>query len=254
MKRLLLIVLALVALATPAFAQPARFGDAAQALYAGAHLTATSSDDAKRAVTIQLAEQMAFEFPGQGWGAKTAGNGRPISKDCVAKVESLTGGTSIVKGVCYDWIKGGGGVQLPPLANDIAGQVFVPVAAVDHLAVSTPPPPPPAPPATAGVTQEQLAAAITDLHSTLWHEVEATTGAEVDALRDALLQAKADLAATAKRVSALEAKSTPPPTTTPVPPEGGSTPPPASDVAADVKRIRELLEQLVAAAKRFGLQ
>lgn len=211
MKRLLLIVLALVALATPAFAQPPRFVDAAQALYAKSHLTAASSDEDKRTVTIQLAEQLAFEFPGQGWGAKSAGNGRPISKDCVAKVESLTGGTSIVKGVCYDWLKGGGGVQLPPFVSDIAGQVFVPVAAVDHLAVSAPPvvlPPPP-------------------------------PGRDLVAELDALTA----------RVAALEAKASPAPpvVVTPPPP-----PPPAtSDLAADVKRIRELLELV---AKRFGLQ
>jgi hypothetical protein len=232
MRRLIVITLALLALAAPAVAQPPRFGEVAQALYANAHLTATSSDDDKRAVTIQLAEQLAFEFPNQGWGAKTAGNGRPISKDCVAKVDQVNG-TAIVKGVCYDWIKGGGGVQLPPLANDVAGQVFVPVAAVNHLAVSAPPP---ALPATAGVTQAQLDAAISELHTTLWNEVDSQLGA----VRDLGLQ-------TASRVSALELAAGKPPTT------GGTPPPtpPASDVAADVKRIRELLELV---AKRFGLQ
>src|SRR3954451_6863440 len=56
MRRFILITLVLMALAAPALAQPPRFGEVAQALYANAHLTATSSDDAKRVVTIQLAE------------------------------------------------------------------------------------------------------------------------------------------------------------------------------------------------------
>jgi hypothetical protein len=52
------------------------------------------------------------------------------------------------------------------------------------------------------------------------------------------------LAALEQRVATLEAK-------TPAPPVVTTPPPPASDVSADVKRIRELLELV---AKRFGLQ
>jgi hypothetical protein len=184
------IALFVLCLSAQAAAQPPRFADAGQALYSQNHLTAASSDEQKRAVTIQLAEQLAFEFPNQGWGTKTAGAGRPISKDCVAKVDQVNG-AAVVKGVCFDWIKGGGGIQNPPLVNDIAGQVFVPVSPVNHLAPTAPPAPPA--PSPESVTAAQLATAISELHTTLWNEVDSQLGA----VRNLGLQ-------TASRVSSLE--------------------------------------------------
>ena len=95
------------------------------------------SDEAARAWTRQLAEQFAYSFPGEGWGTKSAGGGRPPSTDVLAR---LVGGR--LWG--YDVIPGQGsaGQTLDPRpgAMDLAGQLFIDVTPVNHLgAVPIPP-------------------------------------------------------------------------------------------------------------------
>lgn len=104
------------------------------------------AEDRARKWTIGLAEQIAFEHPGQGYGCKRADPGRPISKDAIAQAQ--------VDGrlVAWDMLSGAGTgspvlVQHPE-AMDITGQVFVTVPPVDHLSnggTPTPPDPEPAP-------------------------------------------------------------------------------------------------------------
>lgn len=169
--KLYVYIIALVLAAVPARAQdaPPRFYDVARALYEKAGRPNT--DEAIRAVNFQLAEQLAFDFPGDGWGMKKSGDANPPSKGCTARVAESRE-NRIVRGVCYDWITGNATILQPAILNDIAGQVFIPVMPRNHLGAAPPPFPPPFPPppgspvppappelltATAALQQQQLA-------------------------------------------------------------------------------------------------
>lgn len=222
-RRPILMLTALLALATPAAAQPPRFVEIAKAIAEQQHLPSAPSDDQRRAVTVAIAEQLTFEFPNQGWGAKSAEPGRPISKDCVAKVEQLAGST-IVRGGCYEWWDGNalsGRVAERPVLNDIPGQNFIAVAPVDHLGAGG---------ASSG-----------DRPAHHDEDQVSTVRARIDALESRLTEAHQAVAALEQRVTALEQR--------PADASGSSTS--SGDVTADVRRIRELLE---AVAKRFGVQ
>lgn len=92
-------------------------------------------EDSVRRWAIGLAEQVAFELPGQGWGTKRADPNRPISKDGLAR---------LVDGRLWIWDMvtgaGTGNGQLVdnPEATDITGQVFVEVTPGNHLGVVPP--------------------------------------------------------------------------------------------------------------------
>lgn len=103
---------------------------------------APNNDDACREWTRRVAEQFAFTFPGEGWGHKSAGNGRPPSTDVIATSSPFEG---------YDLInnQGAGNQSLNtrPGAIPLPGQVFITVTPTNHIgSVVEPPPPPPPPP------------------------------------------------------------------------------------------------------------
>lgn len=87
------------------------------------------AEDTARRWSTQLAQQINYELPRQGWGKKRADPGRPISKDAIAK-----DGTPLL---CWDILTGAGtgrpALVPDPDSEDITGQVFVPVDMVDHL-------------------------------------------------------------------------------------------------------------------------
>jgi hypothetical protein len=94
--------------------------------------------------THRLAEQCAFSFPDQGYGCKRAGQGRPLSKDCLAQRsgDQLRG---------YDIMTGAGTGRpvlpnSPPEAQDLRQQIFEPVVPTDHLNLGRPTQPVPSPP------------------------------------------------------------------------------------------------------------
>ena len=114
--------------------------------------------------TTQLAEQIAFERPQDGFGKKRADRGRPISKDTIARPD----GAMLL---AWDLLTGSG-TGRPTLvvdaeSIDITGQVFVAVTPRNHLG-TTPPPaepipqtpsaPPPSAPLSPTVIAEILAA------------------------------------------------------------------------------------------------
>ena len=90
-----------------------------------------------RTWTIALAEQLAFDYPGEGYGCKRADGGRPISKDVIARQEAL---------LLFAWdMLSGAGTGTPtlvvnPIAEDITGQIFVSVRPTNHLAGASAPP------------------------------------------------------------------------------------------------------------------
>lgn len=93
------------------------------------------NDATRRAFTVKCCEQLKFTFPNEGYGAKRASPSRPLSKDCIAK---LGAGTLIG----WDFINGTTGRLQFHEHLDLAGQVYVPVTATDHLGSSAPVPSP----------------------------------------------------------------------------------------------------------------
>lgn len=112
---------------------------------------AEGDDDARRALTRLIAEQVAFEL-GPQWGTKRADPGRPPSKDAVAyqlvavRDGQVVGTTGLL---AWDW-QNGTTREVNPAGEmqDITGQVFIPVAPTNHLGESGAPPevPPPVTP------------------------------------------------------------------------------------------------------------
>ena len=93
-----------------------------------------ASDDARRAWTHRLCEQIVYSFPGQGYCHKSAGAGRPHSTDVLAQITDagLVG---------WDLIDGTTGQLIANPDNiDLAGQIPEPVTGVNHLGVAPPVP------------------------------------------------------------------------------------------------------------------
>jgi hypothetical protein len=94
------------------------------------------TDDQRRQFALIVAEQFAFSFPGEGWGSKSAGGGRPQTKDVVARQRNgVLDGWDLVNGSTLDVVC--------TSHVDLQGQQFIAVNAVDHLESAPPPPPPP---------------------------------------------------------------------------------------------------------------
>lgn len=137
------VIVALVGLAPPAGAEPPpdRVRAIIEALYARHRDLAEGDEEARRALTRRIVEQIVYELPGQGWAWKRADPGRPPSKDCFARVEAAEPDGRIVRGVCYDWQDGvTRAPRWPPIEHDIAGQYVIWVEGVNHLAPPGPPP------------------------------------------------------------------------------------------------------------------
>ena len=97
-----------------------------------------TGDAARMEWTHRLAEQFRYSY-GATWGHKSAGPGRPHSKDAIAYKFSD-------EFWAYDCINGATGqVITNPAPIDIHGQIFEPVAAVNHLGSVVQPEPEPPP-------------------------------------------------------------------------------------------------------------
>lgn len=140
-------VFLLLLVASPVFAQdfPSRAQDIVVTLYQQHKDLASGDDDQRRSLTKLMAEQIRFEL-GPEWGTKSAGTGRPQSKDSIAR---LTNGHLFG----CDWQNGGSREPFGTIGcPEIPGQIFIPVDPVNHLTqappVVAPPPvvvtPPPA--------------------------------------------------------------------------------------------------------------
>jgi hypothetical protein len=98
------------------------------------------TDENRRTWVMQVIEQVVFQFPDGGWGAKRADPGRPLSKDAIAlrrdghlwAFDLVNGSTRRVN----DNVTG----------EQIDGQVFVPVTGKNHLGLTAPDPTSPARP------------------------------------------------------------------------------------------------------------
>jgi hypothetical protein len=146
--------------------------------------------------TTQLAEQIAFERPQDGFGKKRADRGRPISKDTIARPDGA---------MLLAWdILTASGTGRPTLvvdsdSIDITGQVFVAVTPRNHLGTA----PPPAEPVPQMPAAPQPS---TSLSPTVVAEILAAIqniSREIQGLRTSTEGQIADLAA---RLTALENK------------------------------------------------
>lgn len=92
-----------------------------------------------RAWTADLCAQMAYSFPGAGFGHKRAGQGRPPSTNILAQQADghLYG---------YAVLTETGAYQPSPDRWDLSGQIFIPVEPRNFLPVSPPVAPPPVDP------------------------------------------------------------------------------------------------------------
>jgi hypothetical protein len=90
--------------------------------------------------THQLCEQLAYSFPGDGWGHKSAGAGRPHSADVIALQSPFIGWDIIISAGSPD-----ARLNLNTDSTILAGQIFEPVTPRNYLE-STPPIEPPVEP------------------------------------------------------------------------------------------------------------
>lgn len=163
-----LVLLSLLLFASPAFAQtefPSRAQDLVVTLYQSHQELARGDDDQRRSLTKLMAEQIRYEL-GPEWGTKSAGVGRPQSKDSIAR---------LTNGRLYgcDWQNGGSREPFGTIGcPEIPGQIFIPVDPINHLAAPPVVVLPPVPPAT-------------DLSAQILAELRAHEAAEKTARDDA---------------------------------------------------------------------
>ncbi len=138
MKKRLILAFAVVLpllVPPPAFAQPLTDAQctAVKGIDAKFPTLNKGSDDDRRIFARRVAEQFVFSFPGEGWGSKDAGGGRPQTKDVVARLrngvldgwELVDGATRSIK--CNDHIP-------------LDGQHFIEVQPINWLGGDPPPP------------------------------------------------------------------------------------------------------------------
>lgn len=162
------LLLSLLALATGAFAQecpgfPQRGIEIIDALYANHKGLAHGDDDARRMLTRMIAEQMRFELG--SWSTKSAGSGRPQSKDSIA----LPVGTA---GAFCNWDWQHGSTRVRTINAGTRGEFIndqqpLPTSAVNHLGgiVAPPEPPtaPPVPPSPTPISDSVMAAIVASI-------------------------------------------------------------------------------------------
>ena len=135
------LVALILLISAPAVAQtapplPARVTTIVQQLHARNLDLAHGDDEARRALTRKIVEQIVFEFPADGYGWKSADEGRPPSKDCFARQV----GNALW---CWDWQDGATRAPFERFqANLITGQHFIAITGVDHLGGTAPNVPP----------------------------------------------------------------------------------------------------------------
>lgn len=112
---------------------------------AGTPAEVLAAEERARQWDAGLASQVAWEHPGQGYGLKRADAGRPVTKDGLAQLSDRLW--------VFDMLSGAGTGRptlVPnPDAQDITGQVFVPVVGRDVIGNGMPTPgptPTPTPP------------------------------------------------------------------------------------------------------------
>lgn len=150
--------------------------------------------------THRLCEQMAFSFPEQGYGHKSAGDGRPHSKDCLARNKPgyyFIGWDLVVA-------SGSGAAKLNGPVNesiDLTGQCFEVVIPRNHLGTEPPPvdPPPIVPPPPLVDASAVLAALLTH---------DATMQASLARLLSLCAEIKVGVSVTPTAVEILDTKMT----------------------------------------------
>lgn len=166
---------------------------------------ANGDDDARRALTRAIVEQLVYEFPSDGWVWKSADKNRPPSKDGLAR---QVGGTLCA----WDWQNGSTrrrSVQVDQVGEDITGQYPIVVAGVNHLRAPTPGPGGPAVPSDSPAVLTRLEAleqAVQAIAARLPALEQAMAGARgVEAERLDAFAAKLDVlaASTADRLAEL---------------------------------------------------
>lgn len=146
--------------------------DIVNLLYVNHRNLAEGDDDQRRALTKLIAETTRFR-KGPDWGWKTAGTGRPPSKDAIAKKDN---------GRLLGWDLFNGTTRAPndhPESEDITGQIFIEMQPVDHIA-DEPQLPPPPPDNTIEELKRELAAVRAELVA-LRGEVNAARGQAIAA-------------------------------------------------------------------------
>lgn len=167
--------------------------------------------------SIGLAEQVAFEIPGEGWGTKRADPNRPISKDGLARQDDEDRGGRLW---IWDMVTGAGTglgrLVENPEGEDITGQVFVPVTPRNRLGTAIEPPPvkpgpQPLPPADLGPVVSQLSAILSKIDMVQGHveAVESSVsgyGQSVERIGDLINALVGQQQAVVDRLTALESK------------------------------------------------
>ena len=99
-----------------------------RAVHAANLSLANGDDDQRRSLQKKIVETAVARFPGQGWGWKSAGQGRPPSKDAIANNKLQQG--HLLGWDCFD-----GGTRQPAQrdAEMIDGQIFIELQGLDHL-------------------------------------------------------------------------------------------------------------------------
>lgn len=93
--------------------------------------------------THKLCEQLAYSYPTDGWGHKSAGPGRPHSADVICIRAPFLGWDIIIAAGSSDAT-----LNLNADSIDLTGQIYEPVAATNWLNVPVPPDPPTPPDTT----------------------------------------------------------------------------------------------------------
>lgn len=114
-----------------------------------------------RAWCLRFAEQVRFSTADEAWGVKRAGEGRPQSKDTIAK--NLGGGRLAIFDLMLGAGTGAPTLVERPYGEEASDQVFIPVQAVNHFGGPPPEPPAALTDAQKAVVNKLIAAALAPL-------------------------------------------------------------------------------------------